>query len=141
MFFFQPLINVNKIKILKAALAVGNSVFILIKIISGIDSALGSDKFPVDLAYVAVLIIPLVLLIIYGLRAYQNINDTDSYFALLAISFLITLVHFLRIYAFMIYAKYFIPDLPFVSFSIIMLLLWFLNVIAYLNRGKGMYKY
>ena len=82
------------VKSLKAALAIGNSIFIFIGIIYGIDGALSSDKFPVDLAFVALLTLTLVLLIIYGLRAFQNIKDADSYFALLAISFLINLVHF-----------------------------------------------
>jgi hypothetical protein len=124
------------VKSLKAALAIGNSIFILIGIIYGIDGALSSDKFPVDLAFVALLTLTLVLLIIYGLRAFQNINDPDSYFALLAISFLITLVHFLRIYAFIMDPKLIIKELLFVGFSIFMLLLWVLNVIAYLKRNK-----
>jgi hypothetical protein len=133
-------IKMKIIKLLKAALAVGNSLFVLIKIISGIDSALGSDKFPVDLAFVALLIIVLVLLIIYGLRAYQTKKDTDSYFALLAISSLLALFQFLMILALIIDPKLFIPELPFGIFSAIMFLLWVLNVIAYLNRGKWMNK-
>ena len=124
------------VKSLKAALAIGNSIFILIGIIYGIDGALSSDKFPVDLAFVALLTLTLVLLIIYGLRAFQNIKDADSYFALLAISFLINLVHFLRIYAFSIDPKIIIKDLLFVGFSIVMLLLWVLNVIAFLKRER-----
>jgi hypothetical protein len=124
------------VKSLKAALAIGNSIFIFIGIIYGIDGALSSDKFPVDLAFVALLTLTLVLLIIYGLRAFQNIKDSDSYFALLAISFLINLVHFLRIYAFSIDPKIIIKELLFVGFSIVMLLLWVLNVIAFLKRER-----
>ena len=124
------------VKSLKAALAIGNSIFILIGIIYGIDGALSSDKFPVDLAFVALLTLTLVLLIIYGLRAFQNIKDSDSYFALLAISFLINLVHFLRIYTFSMDPKIIIKELLFVGFSIVMLLLWVLNVIAFLKRER-----
>ena len=124
------------VKSLKAALAIGNSIFILIGIIYGIDGALSSDKFPVDLAFVALLTQTLVLLIIYGLRAFQNIKDADSYFALLAISFLINLVHFLRIYGFSMDPKIIIKELLFVGFSIVMLLLWVLNVIAFLKRER-----
>ena len=124
------------VKSLKAALAIGNSIFILIGIIYGIDGALSSDKFPVDLAFVALLTLTLVLLIIYGLRAFQNIKDADSYFALLAISFLINLVHFLRIYTFSMDPKIIIKELLFVGFSIVMLLLWVLNVIAFLKRER-----
>ena len=124
------------VKSLKAALAIGNSIFIFIGIIYGIDGALSSDKFPVDLAFVALLTLTLVLLIIYGLRAFQNINDSDSCFALLAISFLINLVHFLRIYAFSMDPKIIIKELLFVGFSIVMLLLWVLNVIAFLKRER-----
>ena len=124
------------VKSLKAALAIGNSIFIFIGIIYGIDGALSSDKFPVDLAFVALLTLTLVLLIIYGLRAFQNIKDADSYFALLAISFLINLVHFLRIYAFSMDPKIIIKELLFVGFSIVMLLLWVLNVIAFLKRER-----
>ena len=124
------------VKSLKAALAIGNSIFIFIGIIYGIDGALSSDKFPVDLAFVALLTLTLVLLNIYGLRAFQNIKDADSYFALLAISFLINLVHFLRIYAFSMDPKIIIKELLFVGFSIVMLLLWVLNVIAFLKRER-----
>ena len=124
------------VKSLKAALAIGNNIFIFIGIIYGIDGALSSDKFPVDLAFVALLTLTLVLLIIYGLRAFQNINDSDSCFALLAISFLINLVHFLRIYAFSMDPKIIIKELLFVGFSIVMLLLWVLNVIAFLKRER-----
>ena len=124
------------VKSLKAALAIGNSIFIFIGIIYGIDGALSSDKFPVDLAFVALLTLTLVLLIIYGLRAFQNIKDSDSYFALLAISFLINLVHFLRIYAFSMDPKIIIKELLFVGFTIVMILLWVFNVIAFLKRER-----
>ena len=128
------------VKSLKAALAIGNSLYILIAIIASIDKGIDTDKFPISLAFVALLTIFLVLLINFGLRAYQNKNDSDSYFALLAISSLIVLGQSLIIYAFMLNPKYFIPDLPFVSFSIAMFLLWVFNVIAYLFRGRWMNK-
>jgi len=124
------------VKALKAAVTLGNSIFILIGIIYGIDGALSSDKFPVDLAFVALLTLTLVLLIIYGLRAYQTKNDSDSYFALLAISVLLAIFQLLMILALIMDPKLFLPELPFVVFSTIMLLLWVLNVIAYLKGGN-----
>ena len=126
----------RNVKLFKAAITLGNSIFILIGIISGIDGALSSDKFPVDLAFVALLIIPLIMLIIYGLRAYQTKNDSDSYFALLAISVLLAIFQLLMILALIMDPKLFLPELPFVVFSTIMLLLWVLNVIAYLKGGN-----
>ena len=128
------------VKSLKAALVIGNSLYILIAIIASIDKGIDTDKFPISLAFVALLTIFLVLLINFGLRAYQNKNDSDSYFALLAISSLIVLGQSLIIYAFMLNPKYFIPDLPFVSFSIAMFLLWVFNVIAYLFKDRWMNK-
>jgi hypothetical protein len=130
----------EKIKLLKAALAIGNCLFIINGIISGIDGALSSDKFPVALAFVALLIIPLIMLIIYGLRAYQTKNDSDSYFALLAISTLFDLIYLFVIYGFVVNPKLFLIIPHWFVFSIIMLLIWVLNVIAYLNRGKWMNK-
>jgi len=131
----------KNVPLLKAALAIGNSIFILIGIISTIDNGINTDKFPISLAFVALLIIPLIMLIIYGLRAYQTKNDSDSYFALLAISALLAIYQLLMILALIIDPKFFLPELPFVIFSTIMLLLWVFNVIAYLNRGKWMNKY
>ena len=129
----------NKIKqgkLLKAALAIGNCLFILILIITSIDRALSSDKFPVDLALIALFSIALVLLIIYGLRAYQNWNDKGSYLVIIAISTLFNLIYLLIIYGFVVNPKLFFKTPHWIVLSIIMLLLWVLNVITYLKRGK-----
>jgi hypothetical protein len=126
----------KNIKLLKAALAIGNALFILIFIIFSIDSALSSDKFPVDLVLIVLFSIPLVLLIIYGLRAYQNWNDKGSYLVIIAISTLLNLIYLLLIYSSIINPKLFFKTPHWIVFSIIMLLLWVLNVIAYLKRGK-----
>ena len=125
------------VKSLKAALAIGNSLYILIAIIASIDKGIDTDKFPISLAFVALLIIPLIMLIIYGLRAYQTKNDSDSYFALLAISVLLAIFQLLMILALIMDPKLFLPELPFVVFSTIMLLLWVLNVVAYFKRRKN----
>jgi len=130
----------KNVPLLKAALAIGNSIFILIGIISTIDNGINTDKFPISLAFVAILIIPLIMLIIYGLRAYQTKNDSDSYFALLAISTLFDLIYLFVIYGFVVNPKLFLIIPHWFVFSIIMLLIWVLNVIAYLNRGKWMNK-
>ena len=126
----------KNVKLLKAALAIGNSIFILIGIISGIDGALSSDKFPVDLALIFLLSIALVLSIIYGLRAYQNWNDKGSYLAILAISTLFDLIYLFIIYGFVINPLLFLKIPHWIIFSIFMLLLWVLNVIAFLKRDK-----
>ena len=65
---------------------------------------------------------------------FKNINDADSYFALLALSFLIISGQFLLIYLIVFDLKHFLKFLPLIIFSTIMLLLWVLNVIAYLKR-------
>ncbi|SDL90013.1 hypothetical protein SAMN05421813_103182 [Daejeonella rubra] len=126
----------TQIKLLKAALAIGNCLFILILIIFSIDRAISSDKFPVDLALIVLLSIALVLLIIYGLRAYQNWNDKGSYLAILAISTLFDLIYLFIIYGFVVNPKLFLKIPHWIVFSIIMLLLWVLNVIALLKRDK-----
>jgi hypothetical protein len=124
------------VKSLKASLAIGNILCIVLVIISSIINGIDSDRSPLILVLVAILITPLVLLIIYGLRAYQNKNDARSYFILLAISALIVLFQLIFIYPFIINFKYFLKYFHYICFSIIMLLLWVLNVIAYLNRAK-----
>jgi hypothetical protein len=130
----------KNVQLLKAALAIGNCLFILILIITSIDRALSSDKFPVDLVLIVLFSIPLVLLIIYGLRAYQNWNDKGSYLVIIAISTLLNLIYLLLIYSSIINPKLFFKTPHWIVFSIIMLLLWVLNVIAYLNRDKLMNK-
>ena len=126
----------KQLKLLKAALAIGNCLFILILIIFSIDRAISSDKFPVDLALIFLLSIALVLSIIYGLRAYQNWNDKGSYLAILAISALFNLAYLFIVYRFVVDPKLLFPWLLFEIFSIFMLLLWVLNVIAFLKRDK-----
>lgn len=129
-------IKLKNVRFYKVSLTVGNVLFILFGIIIGIDSAIRSDKGPVILAIAGLLCIPLVLLLIYGCRTFKNINDTDSYFALLALSFLIISGQFLLIYLIAFDLKHFLKFLPLIIFSAIMLLLWVLNVIAFLKRGK-----
>ena len=125
------------VRLLKVSLVIGNVLFISLGILLGIESAIKSDKSPIFLAVAGLLCIPLVLLLIYGYRTIKNIKDADSYFALLAISFLINLVHFLRIYGVSMDPKIIIKELLFVGFSIVMLLLWVLNVVAYFKRRKN----
>jgi hypothetical protein len=127
----------KQLKLLKAALAIGNCLFILILIIFSINRAISSDKFPVDLALIFLLIIALVLLIIYGLRVYQNWNDKGSYLAILVISTLFDLIYLFIIYGFVVNPLLFLKIPHWIIFSIVMLLLWVLNVVAYLKRRKN----
>ena len=125
------------VRLLKASLVIGNVLFILLGILTGIESAIRSDKSPIFLAVAGLLCIPLVLLLIYGYRTIKNIKDTNSYFALLALSFLIISGQFLLIYLIASDLKHFLKFLPLIIFSTIMLLLWVLNVVAYLKRRKN----
>ena len=124
------------VRLLKASLVIGNVLFILLGILTGIESAIRSDKSPIFLAVAGLLCIPLVLLLIYGYRTIKNIKDTDSYFALLALSLLIISGQFLLIYLIASDLKHFLKFLPLIIFSIIMLLLWVLNFVSYL-RGRN----
>ena len=126
----------KQLKLLKAALTIGNIFCILIITISSIINGIDSHYAPLLFVTTPILIIPLVLLTIYGFRAYQKENDSDSYFALLAISVLLAIFQLLMILALIMDPKLLLPELPFVIFSTIMLLLWILNVIAYLKRDK-----
>jgi len=121
---------------LKAALAIGNILCIFIAIISSIYNGIDTERFPITLAFVALLIIPLVLLIIYGLRAYLNKNDADSHFALLAISFLFNLVYLGILFRFILDPKSSFSFLHLIVSALVMILLWVFNVIAYLKRDK-----
>ena len=123
-------------QLLKAALAIGNCLFILILIIFSINRAISSDKFPVDLALIFLLSIALVLLIIYGLRAYQNWNDKGSYLVILVISTLFDLIYLFIIYGFVVNPLLFLKIPHWIIFSIIMLLLWVLNFVSYL-KGRN----
>ena len=124
------------VRLLITSLTIGNVLFISLGILTGIESAIRSDKSPIFLAVAGLLCIPLVLLLIYGYRTFKNINDADSYFALLALSFLIISGQFLLIYLIVFDLKHFLKFLPLIIFSTIMLLLWVLNVIAFLKRDK-----
>jgi hypothetical protein len=90
----------------------------------------------VDLALIFLLSIALVLLIIYGLRAYQNWNDKGSYLAILAISTLFGLIYLFIIYGFVVNPLLFLKIPHWIIFSIIMLLLWVLNFVSYL-KGRN----
>jgi hypothetical protein len=124
------------VRLLKASLVIGNALFILLGILTGIESAIRYDKSLITIAVAGLLCIPLVLLLIYGYRTFKNINDADSYFALLALSFLIISGQFLLIYLIVFDLKHFLKFLPLIIFSTLMLLLWVFNVIAFLKRDK-----
>jgi hypothetical protein len=126
----------KQLKLLKAALTIGNIFCILLITISSIINGIDSHYAPLLFVTTPILIIPLVLLTIYGFRAYQKENDSDSYFALLAISALFNLAYLFIVYRFVVDPKLLFPWLLFEIFSILMLLLWVLNVIAFLKRDK-----
>ena len=125
------------VRLLKASLVIGNVLFILLGILLGIESAIKYDRSLITMAVAGLLCIPLVLLLIYGYRTIKNIKDADSYFALLALSFLIISGQFLLIYLIASDLKHFLKFLPLIIFSAIMLLLWVLNVVAYFKRRKN----
>jgi hypothetical protein len=125
-----------KIKCLKAALIIGNGGANLYFIINSIDSSLSSDRGPILFIITALFFIPLVLLIIYGLRAYENNGDADSYFALLAISVLYNLAYLVIFYHNIIVSEFTSPSIYLLLFPVLMLVIWFLNAIAYLKRDK-----
>lgn len=125
------------IKFLKAALAIGNIISIIFVIISSIVNGIDTDRAPLILAIIAILIPPLILIVIYGLHAYKVKNDTRSYFVLLLISFLFDFAYVYIIYEFLMYSKLFLLYPQWFIFSILMLLLWVLNVIVYFNIKKN----
>ena len=135
----------KNIKFYKAALAVGNGLYILIAIFNCIQYGINTDQIPAIVFISALLGIPLVLLIIYGRKVYHQINDKDSNIAILGVSALVNLAHIVILYYFKRFRE--IESLEFqfvdssilksfVGFSTLMLLLWVLNVIAYLKRDK-----
>lgn len=124
------------IKLLKAALIIGNIFSILLIIVSSIINGIDTDQSPLIVAIIAILVVPFVLLIIYGLRAYHNQNDSNSYLGLLLISALFNLAYFYIIYGFFEYSRLFKLFPQWFLFSSIMILLWILNIIAYLNSRK-----
>ena len=124
------------IKLLKAALIIGNIFSILFIIVSSIINGIDTDRSPLIVAIIAILVVPFVLLIIYGLRAYHNQNDSNSYLGLLLISALFNLAYFYIIYGFFEYSRLFKLFPQWFLFSSIMILLWILNIIAYLNSRK-----
>ena len=135
----------KNIKFYKAALAVGNGLYILIAIFNCIQYGINTDQIPAIVFISALLGIPLVLLIIYGRKVYHQINDKDSNIAILGVSALVNLAHIGILYYFKRYREIESPEFQFVDssilksfvgFSTLMLLLWVLNVIAYLKRDK-----
>lgn len=127
------------VKLLKASLIIGNVLFLLLGILIGIESAIRSDRSPVILAIAALLCIPLILLLIYGYRTFKHINDKKSNFALLALSSLIISGQFLLIYIIAFDLKHFLNFLPLIIFSVTMLFLLLINIIAYLKNYKSIY--
>ena len=139
----------KNIKFYKAALAVGNGLYILIAIFNCIQYGINTDQIPAIVFISALLGIPLVLLIIYGRKVYHQINDKDSNIAILGVSALVNLAHIVILYYFKRYREIESPEFQFVDssilksfvgFSTLMLLLWVFNVIAYLFRGRWMNK-
>lgn len=139
----------KNIKFYKAALAVGNGLYILIAIFNCIQYGINTDQIPAIVFISALLGIPLVLLIIYGRKVYHQINDKDSNIAIMGVSALVNLAHIGILYYFKRYREIESPEFQFVDssilksfvgFSTLMLLLWVFNVIAYLFRGRWMNK-
>jgi len=139
----------KNIKFYKAALAAGNGIYNIIAIYFCIKYGVNSDQLPATLFISGLLGIPLVLLIVYGRKVYHQINDKDSNIAILGVSVLFNLAHILIIFYFIRFREIGPTDLQlvdfsilkiFVGFSMLMLLLWVFNVIAFLNRGKWMNK-
>ena len=126
----------KQLKLLKAALTIGNTFCILLITISSIINGIDSHYDFLLFVTTPILMIPLVLLTIYGFRAYQNENDKGSFLAILAISALFNLAYLFIVYRFIVDPKLLFPWLLFEIFSILMLLLWVLNVIAFLKRDK-----
>ena len=135
----------KNIKFYKVALAVGNGLYILIAIFNCIKYGINTDQIPAIVFISALLSIPLVLLIIYGRKVYHQINDKDSNIAILGVSALVNLAHIGILYYFKRFREIESPEFQFVDstilksfvgFSTLMLLLWVLNVIAYLFRGR-----
>ena len=126
----------KNVKLLKAAISIGNIFCILIVTISSIINGIDSHYAPLLFVTTTILIIPLVLLTIYGFRAYQNEHDKGSFLAILAISALFNLAYLFIVYRFVVDPKLLFPWLLFEFFSIVMLLLWVLNAIAFLKRDK-----
>ena len=104
------------VRLLKASLVIGNVLFISLGILTGIESAIRYDRSLITIAVAGLLCIPLVLLLIYGYRTIKNIKDTNSYFALLALSFLIISGQFLLIYLIASDLKHFLKFLPLIIF-------------------------
>ena len=139
----------KNIKFYKAALAVGNGLYILIAIFNCIQYGINTDQIPAIVFISALLGIPLVLLIIYGRKVYHQINDKDSNIAILGVSALVNLAHIGILYYFKRYREIESPEFQFVDssilksfvgFSTLMLLLWVFNVIAYLFKDRWMNK-
>ena len=139
----------KNIKFYKVALAVGNGLYILIAIFNCIKYGINTDQIPAIVFISALLGIPLVLLIIYGRKVYHQINDKDSNIAILGVSALVNLAHIGILYYFKRYREIESPEFQFVDssilksfvgFSILMLLLWVFNVIAYLFKDRWMNK-
>ena len=135
----------KNIKFYKAALAIGNCLYILIAIFNCIQYGINTDQIPAIVFISGLLSIPLVLLIIYGRKVYHQINDKDSNIAILGVSALVNLAHIGILYYFKRFREIESPEFQFVDstilksfvgFSTLMLLLWVLNVIAYLKRDK-----
>jgi len=136
----------KNIKFYKVSLAAGNAFYIIIAIYFCMKYGVNTDQIPATLFISGLLSIPLILLILYSRKVYDQINDKDSNIAILAVSALVNFAHVLIIYYFMRFSRIVPSEFQFIDFSILkifvgfsflMLLLWVFNFIAYLNRGKS----
>jgi len=136
----------KNIKFYKISLAAGNGFYILIAIYFCMKYGVNTDQIPATLFISGLLSIPLILLIVYSRKVYDQINDKDSNIAILAVSALVNFAHVLIIYYFMHFSRIVPLEFQFIDFSILkifvgfsflMILLWIFNFIAYLSKGKS----
>lgn len=117
------------INFIQVALTVGFSLLLLAAIIYSVLNTIGDDLFFLTLIIDAVILVPLFVLIYYGLRAFRNPNDKRAQEAIFVVSTILVTVPTLVIYRFILK-----PEMTFMLLfliSIILLLLWILNSIAF----------
>lgn len=117
------------INFIRVALTVGFSLLLLAAIIYSVLNTIGDNLFFLTLIIDAVILVPLFVLIYYGLRAFRNPNDKRAQEAIFVVSTILVTVPTLVIYRFILK-----PEMTFMLLfliSIILLLLWILNSIAF----------
>jgi len=121
-------------KFLRASLGASLALALVAAILYSTITNYDSDKFPVIVIINCILLLPLFLIIYYGRRSANNVNDTNAFEVLLTISTIFMFVPLLAVYRFIQ-----TPDIDFLHFLIISLfivLLWVLNVKSYLSQKK-----